>query len=120
MADRIDPFAHGGKARFRGIHEAAALEEVQRKEVQDEKERKKDMQRKRRREKTLQQESQKHSEALGKLHQTEDPGEREKLLKEANKAAKKLNTTKRNLEKGDMPEEIREVTPLAPNLEGVL
>jgi len=118
MADRIAPFAQGGKARFRRIHETAALEEVQRREVQDEKERKKDMQRKRRREKTLQQESQKHSEALGKLHQTEDPSEREKLRKEANKVAKKLNTTKRNLEKGDIPEEIREVTPIAPNLEG--
>ena len=118
MAAKVDPFAQGGKVRFRRIHETAALEEVQRKEVQDEKERKKDMQRKRRREKTLQQESQKQSEALGKLHETEDPGERERLLKEANKAAKKLNNTKRALEKGDIPEEIREVTPLAPNLEG--
>ena len=118
MAVKLDPFAEGGKARFRKIHENAALEEVQRKEVQDEKERKKDMQRKRRREKTLQQESQKQSEALVKLKETEDPGEREKLLKEASKAAKKLNNTKRALEKGDVPEEIREVTPLAPNLEG--
>ena len=114
----MDPFAQDGKRRFRRIHEGAALEEVQRKEVQDEKERKKDMQRKRRREKTLQQESQKQSEALGKLNETEDPGERERLLKEANKAAKKLSTAKRSLEKGDVPEEIRDVTPLAPNLEG--
>lgn len=118
LVAKIDPFAHGGRARFSRIHEPAALEEVQRKEVQDEKERKKDMQRKRRREKTLQQETQKQSDALVRLQETEDPGERERLLKEASKAQKKLNTTKRNLERGDIPDEIREVTPIAPNLEG--
>lgn len=118
MAAKVAPFAQSGKDRFKKVHEAAAQQEVQLKELQDEKERKKEMQRKRRREKTVQQESHKRSEALGKLQDTEDPAQREKLLKEVNKAAKKLKNTKRQLEKGDAPEEIREVTPIAPNLEG--
>ncbi|KAL8820904.1 MAG: hypothetical protein Q9191_007419 [Dirinaria sp. TL-2023a] len=118
MTVRVAPIAQSGKERFRKIHEAAAQQEVQLKEVQDEKERKKEMQRKRRREKTVQQESHKHSEALGKLQDTDDPAQREKLLKEAQKAAKKLKNTRRQLEKGSDREEIREVTPLAPNLEG--
>ena len=107
-----------GKQRFRNIYEAAALQEVQHKEVQDEKERKKDMQRKRRREKTLQTQDQLQKEALEKVKFTDDEAEKYKLLREAEKAAKKLKTTKRILEQGDLPEEIREVTPLAPNLEG--
>lgn len=118
LLTEVDARAQKGKARFREIHEPAALEEVQRKEVQDEKERKKDMQRKRRREKTVQQESQKAQEANQKANQTGDPGEREKFIKEAQKAERKMKTTRRILERGDHPEEIREVTPLAPNLEG--
>ena len=110
--------AQKGKEKFRAVHEPAALEEVQRKEVLDEKERKKDMQRKRRREKTVQQEAQKQQEAIEKANQAGDPGEREKFIKEAMKAERKVKTTKRILERGDVPEEIREVTPLAPNLEG--
>ena len=31
---------------------------------------------------------------------------------------KKVKTTRRILEQGDAPEEVREVTPMAPNLEG--
>lgn len=76
------------------------------------------MQRKRRREKTVQQESQKQREAITKAKQAGDPGERERFIKEAQKAERKMKTTKRILERGDIPEEIREVTPLAPNLEG--
>lgn len=110
--------AQKGREKFQAIHEPAALEEVQRKEVQDEKERKKDMQRKRRREKTVQQEAQKQQEAIEKAKLAGDPGERERFIKEAQKAERKVKTTKRILERGDIPEEIREVTPLAPNLEG--
>lgn len=107
-----------GKQRFRALHESEALAEVQRKEVQDEKERKKDMQRKRRREKTLQTQSQIQREAAQKAAQVEDQMERQRLIKEAQKAEKKVKTTKRILERADAPEGIREVTPLAPNLEG--
>lgn len=91
---------------------------MQQKEVQDEKERKKDMQRKRRREKTFQQETQKSYEMAEKAQLAVDQAEREKYMREAQKAEKKAKTTKRILDRGDAPEEIREVTPMAPNLEG--
>ena len=86
--------------------------------MQDEKERKKDMQRKRRREKTIQQETQKQMEAMEKAQAAADQAEKERFLREAQKAEKKANTTKRILERRDVPDEIREVTPMAPNLEG--
>jgi len=76
------------------------------------------MQRKRRREKTLQTQNQIQKEALEKVKLADDEAEREKFRREAQKAEKKAKTTKRILEQGDIPEEIREVTPLAPNLEG--
>lgn len=117
-SQQLDIYAHAGKQRFRKIYEAAALNEVQQKEVQDEKERKKDMQRKRRREKTVQQEMQKQQEAYEKAQLTADRNEREKYMREARKAEKKAKSTKQILERGDLPEEIREVTPMAPNLEG--
>lgn len=117
-SQQLDVYAHSGKQRFRKIYETAALQEVQQKEVQDEKERKKDMQRKRRREKTVQQEMQKQHEAYEKAQLTADRVEREKYMREARKAEKKAKSTKQILERGDLPEEIREVTPMAPNLEG--
>lgn len=76
------------------------------------------MQRKRRREKTIQQETQKQIDAMEKAKVAADQAEREKYMREAHKAEKKAKTTKRILERGDVPEEIREVTPMAPNLEG--
>ena len=115
---QLGVFAEHGKQRFRNIYEGSALEEVQRKEVQDEKERKKDMQRKRRREKTIQTQSQIQKELLERVKMADDETEREKFLREAQKAEKKVKTTRRILEQGDAPEEIREVTPMAPNLEG--
>lgn len=117
-AAQLDTYAQTGKQRFRKIYEAKALHEVQQKEVQDEKERKKDMQRKRRREKTFQQETQKSYEMAEKAQLAVDQAEREKYMREAQKAEKKAKTTKRILDRGDAPEEIREVTPMAPNLEG--
>lgn len=76
------------------------------------------MQRKRRREKTIQQETQKQMDAMEKAQLAADQAERERFLREAQKAEKKAKTTKRILERGDVAEEIREVTPIAPNLEG--
>ena len=107
-----------GKQKFRYQYEALASRQVQAKEVQDEKERKKDMQRKRRREKTLQTQAQLQQEAHEKAMRTTDEAERIKLVREAQKAEKKVKTTKRMIERADAPEGIREVTPLAPNLEG--
>lgn len=115
---QLGAYADYGKERFRHINEAQALEEVQRKEVQDEKERKKDMQRKRRREKTIQQQFQLQKEALEKVKMADDEAEKERFRRDAEKAEKKAKSTKRILERGDVPEEIREVTPMAPNLEG--
>ncbi|KAL6713112.1 putative DNA helicase ino80 [Lecanora helva] len=110
--------ADHGRSRFRGLYENSALHEVQQKEVQDEKDRKKDMQRKRRREKTLQTQKELKDHALKKLEIVDDQEERVRLQRELHKASKKMNSTKRILENGGTPEEIREVTPLAPNLEG--
>ena len=110
--------AENGKQRFRTLFEQEALREVQEKEIQDEKERKKDMQRKRRREKTLQQQTQVQKDALAAAEMAEDETEKEKHLKEFQKAAKKVITTQRILERADGPEGIREVTPLPHNLEG--
>ena len=104
--------------RFRLANESSVIAEVQAKEVQDEKERKKDMQRKRRRENTVRLEMQKKLEAERKAHKAQDSAEKAKFLREAERAQRKIKTTKRALEGVTAPEEIGEVTPLAPNLEG--
>ncbi|KAI4192087.1 MAG: hypothetical protein LQ346_004496 [Caloplaca aetnensis] len=110
--------AKTGRQRFREKNKELAESEVRKKEQQDEKERKKDMQRKRRREKTIAQETQKQQESLLKAEATSDTVEKERLLREAQKAERKAKNTQKILEHGDLPNEIREVTPLAPNLEG--
>ncbi|KAH8702572.1 putative SNF2 family helicase/ATPase [Talaromyces proteolyticus] len=110
--------ADAGAERFRNRYEPTVILEVQRKEVQDEKERKKDMQRKRRRENTVRLETAKKLEAERKANHASDSAEREKFLREAEKAQKKIKGVKRALERGNQPEEISEVTPLAPNMEG--
>lgn len=53
-----------------------------------------------------------------KAEATNDTTEKERLLREAHKAERKAKNTQKILEHGDLPGEIREVTPLAPNLEG--
>ncbi|KAI9368771.1 SNF2 family N-terminal domain-containing protein [Aspergillus egyptiacus] len=110
--------ANAGTDRFRIANEASVISEVQAKEIQDEKERKKDMQRKRRRENTVRMEMQKKLEAETKANETQDSAEKAKFLREAERAQRKIKTTKRALEGVTSPEEIGEITPLAPNLEG--
>ncbi|KAL2825600.1 SNF2 family N-terminal domain-containing protein [Aspergillus cavernicola] len=110
--------ADAGTDRFRITNENSVVSEVQAKEVQDEKERKKDMQRKRRRENTVRMEMQKKLEAESKANETQDTAEKAKFLREAERAQRKIKTTKRALEGVTSPEEIGEITPLAPNLEG--
>ncbi|KAL9634113.1 MAG: hypothetical protein Q9204_003128 [Flavoplaca sp. TL-2023a] len=117
-SEPISAHAEGGRQRFRDRNKEAAESEVRKKEQQDEKERKKDMQRKRRREKTVQQAMQNHQESLLKAEATNDTTEKERLLREAHKAERKAKNTQKILEHGDLPGEIREVTPLPPNLEG--
>ncbi|KAL9090161.1 MAG: hypothetical protein Q9165_005441 [Trypethelium subeluteriae] len=117
----LDVFGqHAVAARDRYVkeHEASAWIEVQDREKSDEKERKKDMQRKRRREKTIQSENQKREEAMARAAQTVDEAERDKFIREANKADRKAKLTNQLLH-GTLPtKEFREVTPIAPNLEG--
>ncbi|KAJ5495436.1 Chromatin-remodeling ATPase [Penicillium diatomitis] len=107
-----------GAERFRVSHESSVVAEVQQKEIQDEKERKKDMQRKRRRENTVRLEMQKKLEAERKADKAQDSAEKAKFLREAERAQKKIRSTKRALEGGNAQDELGEVTPLAPNLEG--
>ncbi|KAJ5100373.1 Helicase C-terminal [Penicillium angulare] len=107
-----------GTDRFRALHEGAVIAEVQQKEIHDEKERKKDMQRKRRRENTVRLEMQKKLEAERKADNAQDSAEKAKFLREAERAQKKIRSTKRALEGGNPQDELGEVTPLAPNLEG--
>jgi DNA helicase INO80 len=76
------------------------------------------MQRKRRRENTVRLETQKKLEAERKANRAADLAEKEKFLREAEKAQKKIRGVKRALERGNAPDEISEVTPLAPNMEG--
>lgn len=107
-----------GMERHRTSNEGEVIAEVQQKEIYDEKERKKDMQRKRRRENTVRQEMAKKAEAERKADNAQDSAERAKFLREAERAQKKIRSTKRALEGGDPQDELGEVTPLAPNLEG--
>jgi chromatin-remodeling ATPase INO80 len=76
------------------------------------------MQRKRRRENAVRVERQKLAEAEEKANTTEDAVEKEKLLREVEKSQKKINQTQRALERGNLPDEISEVTPVAPNYGG--
>lgn len=107
-----------GTDRFRALNEGAVIAEVQQKEIHDEKERKKDMQRKRRRENTVRQEMAKKLDAERKADNAQDATEKAKYLREAERAQKKIRSTKRALEGGSAQDELGEVTPLAPNLEG--
>lgn len=99
-------------------HEGEAWQQVQSQEIAEEKERKKDMQRKRRREKTIQNEETKRAEALAKAGQAENEEEKERYLRDAQKAEKKAKTTSQLLQGNAPNKDIREVTPHAPNLEG--
>ncbi|OGM44440.1 DNA helicase ino80 [Aspergillus bombycis] len=118
LGKSLEKQASAGMDRFRIANEASVISEVQAKEIQDEKERKKDMQRKRRRENTVRLEMQKKLEAERKANKAQDSAEKAKFLREAERAQRKIKTTKRALEGVTAPEEIGEVTPLAPNLEG--
>jgi chromatin-remodeling ATPase INO80 len=107
-----------GQEQYNRKHADAALAEVDAQNQQKEKERKKDQQRKRRREIGLKQETEKKQAAELKAKKAQDAAEREKYMREVEKATKKIRHLKKVMDGGDDPEEISEVTPLAPNLEG--
>ncbi|KAH7038845.1 SNF2 family N-terminal domain-containing protein [Macrophomina phaseolina] len=118
LQDSFATHAASAKIHYFAQHEGEAWQEVQAREIADEKERKKDMQRKRRREKTLQNEFQKRDEALEKAQNATDEEEARKWRHEAEKAELKAKNTNRLLQGGTPNADIREVTPHAPNLEG--
>ncbi|KAF2810925.1 helicase SWR1 [Mytilinidion resinicola] len=118
FADVFAAHRDASKAQYSSTMEQAAWQEVQNQEIAEEKERKKEMQRKRRREKTLQNEQIKLQEAIKKSQTAQTEEEREKSVREAQKAEKKAKATQQLLQGVTANHDIREVTPHAPNLEG--
>lgn len=106
-----------GRLRYGDHHYDAALKEVREQELFAEKERKKDMQRKRRREKSMAVTIEQKEAALAKAHATEDKLERQKLLREAERANKKAQQTKLILQKG-IKGPARNISAMDLNLEG--
>lgn len=100
MTRRLNSHAALGKRRFDELHYEEALQEVKEREVFAEKERKKDMQRKRRREKSMQVTIEQKEAALAKALAAEDEAERQKHLREAERANKKVLQTQLVLKKG--------------------
>ncbi|KAF2747726.1 hypothetical protein M011DRAFT_37470 [Sporormia fimetaria CBS 119925] len=98
-------------------HGQEAWQVVQNQEIAEEKERKKDMQRKRRREKTLQNEEAKRATALAKAGQAENEEEKERHLRDAQRAEKKAKTTSQLLQ-GNIPNGDLDINPHGPNYEG--
>ncbi|KAF2638995.1 hypothetical protein P280DRAFT_470990 [Massarina eburnea CBS 473.64] len=117
-ADVLAAHRDSAKQVYSMEHEGAAWQQVQDQEIAEEKERKKDMQRKRRREKTIQNEEAKRAEALARAGQAENEEEKEKHLREAQKAERKAKTTSQLLQGNAPSKDFREVTPHAPNFEG--
>ncbi|KAK7966147.1 SNF2 family domain-containing protein [Apiospora aurea] len=117
MGRRLNSHAAQGKRRYDEIYYEEALQEVREREVFAEKERKKDMQRKRRREKSMQVTIEQRELALAKALSTANETERQKLLREAERANKKVEATKMVLQKG-IKGPARNLAPYEPNLEG--
>jgi chromatin-remodeling ATPase INO80 len=106
-----------GRRRYDDLYYDEAAQKVREKEIFAEKERKKDMQRKRRREKSMAVTLEQREAALLKARQTEDPHERQKLIKEADRASKKAQQTKLILQKG-LKGPSRSIQPSEVNMEG--
>lgn len=89
-----------GKRRYDDVFYDEALHEVREQELFAEKERKKDMQRKRRREKSMAVTMELKEAALARAYAAEDEAERQKHLRDAERANKKAQQTKLILQKG--------------------
>ncbi|KAJ4193213.1 putative DNA helicase ino80 [Fusarium falciforme] len=89
-----------GKRRYDDVFYDEALHEVREQEVYAEKERKKDMQRKRRREKSMAVTMEQKEAALARAEAAEDEAERQKHLRDAERASKKAQQTKLILQQG--------------------
>lgn len=114
---RLAAQAKFGKRRYDDVHYEDALQEVREREVYAEKERKKDMQRKRRREKSMQVTIEQKEAALARALAANDEGERQKHLREAERASKKAQQTKLILQKG-IKGPARNIAPSDINMEG--
>lgn len=117
MTRRLNGHAALGKRRFDELHYEEALQEVKEREVFAEKERKKDMQRKRRREKSMQVTIEQKEAALAKALAAEDEAERQKHLREAERANKKVLQTQLVLKKG-IKGPARNIVPNELSLDG--
>ncbi|KAL1898162.1 putative DNA helicase ino80 [Sporothrix stenoceras] len=100
LAKRLEDHSYLGTKRYYEIYYNDALQEVRQQELFAEKERKKDMQRKRRREKSMAVTLEQKKAALARAALAEDEHERQKLLREAERANKKVQQTKLILQKG--------------------
>ncbi|KAF4508733.1 hypothetical protein G6O67_005075 [Ophiocordyceps sinensis] len=89
-----------GKRRYDDVFYDEALHEVREQELFAEKERKKDMQRKRRREKSMAVTIEQKEAALARAVAASDEAERQKHLRDAERANKKAEQTKLILQKG--------------------
>ncbi|TEA20879.1 Chromatin-remodeling ATPase INO80 [Colletotrichum sidae] len=100
LGRRLGTHADLGKRRYDDIYYEEAMSEVRERELFAEKERKKDMQRKRRREKSMAVTMEQQKLALERARQAEDETERQKHLRDAERANKKAQQTKLILQKG--------------------
>ena len=116
-ADKLQSHADFGKSRYFEVHYDEALQEVREQELFAEKERKKDMQRKRRREKSMATTMDQRAAALARASTAQDEAERQKYMREAERANKKVQQTKYILQKG-LKGPARNIGPIEPNLEG--
>lgn len=117
FAKRLEDHGYLGTKRYYEIYYDEALQEVREQELFAEKERKKDMQRKRRREKSMAVTLEQKKEALARAALTQDENERQRLLREAERASKKAQQTKLILQKG-IKGPVRNVSAMDLNLEG--
>ncbi|RYP08031.1 hypothetical protein DL764_002177 [Monosporascus ibericus] len=117
LSKKLLTHASLGKRRYEDLHYDEALHEVRERELFAEKERKKDMQRKRRREKSMQVTIEQKEAALAKALAAEDEQERQKHLREAERANKKAQQTKLILQKG-IKGPARNIAPLELNMDG--
>jgi DNA helicase INO80 len=116
-AEKLQAQADFGKTRYYELNYEEALQEVREQEVFAEKERKKDMQRKRRREKSMATTMDQRAAALARASAAQDEAERQKYMREAERANKKVQQTKYILQKG-LKGPARNIGPIEPNLEG--
>ena len=111
----LEAHTTAASSRFREKYHGAAAQEIAERDHASEKERKKDMQRKRRREAQMRQDADKHVKLEELLHNTEDPAERDMVMRQLEASETKL---RRTAELNDGVPDGLEIPPLAPNYEG--